>query len=130
MSENRRGSHWVPDEMGITRGDQVGDDDQAGESYSIRFHRADRPGAIITRTAYPVTVTESRGGQFLIRVETEWLVCSNPADPGGTEVWSDRRREDETRSYDTAAGAEQAAQDVAREVLRDVASLTWDGLPQ
>jgi hypothetical protein len=133
MSENRPddpGSRWLPDGAGIRRGDQVGGDDQASESYSIRFNRADRSGAIITRTAYPVTAAKSCEGQFLIRVETEWLVCSNPMDPGGTEVWSDRRTEDETGSYETAAEAERAAQDVASELLRDVASLTWDGLPQ
>lgn len=49
-----------------------------------------------------------------------------PSDPGGTEIWSDRRDEGEVGSYGTAAEAE----DVAGELLRDAGSLTRNGLPQ
>jgi hypothetical protein len=123
-------SQWLPDETGIARDDRVGDDDQVGESYSVRFRRADLPGAIITRTAYPVNVGDDCEGQFLVRVETEWLVCRDPRDPGGTELWSDRYTRDEAESYRAAAEAEHAARSVASELLRDAGSLMWDGLPQ
>ena len=123
-------SQWLPGEAGIARNDQDGDDDQAGDSYSVRFRRADRPGAIIRRTAYPVRVGGDRVGQFLVRVETEWLVCSDPRDPGGTELWSDRYTNDEAESYLSAAEAEHAARNIASELLRDADSLIWDGLPQ
>ncbi len=124
------GSQWLSDETGIVRNDQDGDDDQAGDSYSVRFLRADRPGAIIRRTAYPVNVGDDRVGQFLVRVETEWLVCRDPRDPGGTELWSDRYTYDEAESYLTAVEAEHASLNIASELLRDAASLIWDGLPQ
>jgi hypothetical protein len=133
MSENRsgdRGSEWRPDETGIARNDQVGDDDQVGESYSVRFRRANVPGAIITRTAYPVKVSGDCEGQFLVRVETVWLVYRDPTDLGGTEVWSNRRAEDENELYETAAEAERAALNVASELHSDAGSLTWDGLPE
>src|ERR1700730_2410754 len=103
MSDTRpdgSGSQWLPDGTGIARGGQVGGDDQVGESFSVRFRRADRPGAMITRTAYPVNVATDCGGQCFVRVETEWLVCSDPENPGGTELWSDHVNDDaEAESY-------------------------------
>ena len=82
------------------------------------------------RTAYPVNVGGGCKGPFLVRVETAWLVCRDPKDPGGTEVWSDRRSEDEDELYETAAEAERAARNVANELSSDGGSLTWDGLPE
>lgn len=124
MSETQ----WLPDAAGITCGGEI--EDQAGKSYAVRFLRAGRPGTMITRTAYPVNAGGDHDGPFVVRVENEWLVCGNPSDPGGTEIWSDRRDEGEVGSYGTAAEAEDAARDVAGELLRDAGSLTWDGLPQ
>lgn len=122
-------SDWLPDSTGIAHDDPLADDEQVGESYSVRFRRADRPGAIITRTAYPVNVGGDVKGPFLVRVETVWLVCRDPKDPGGTEVSSDRRFEDEDQLYETAVEAERAALNVANELSTDAGSLTWDGLP-
>jgi hypothetical protein len=133
MSENRPvgpGSEWRTDGTGIARNDQAGDDDQVGQSYSVRFRRSDLPGAIITRTAYPVNVGGDCEGRFLVRVETVWLVCRDPTDPGGTEVWSNRRVEYGNEPYGTAAEAEHAALNVASELHSDTSSLTWDGLPK
>jgi hypothetical protein len=133
MSESRPrgpGSEWLPDGTAIACDDQVGGDDQVGESYSVRFRRADLPGAIITRTAYPVNVGGDCEGQFLVRVETVWLVCRDPDDPGGTEVWSDRRVEDENELYGTSIEAARAAWGVACELRCDAGFLAWDGLPE
>lgn len=122
-------SEWLPDATGISRNDQVGDDQQAGESYSIRFRRADLPNAIIMQTAYPVNVGDDCKGPFLVRVETSWLICRDPNDPGGTEVSSVRQPSDEDEFYETAAEAQRAAWNVANELSSDAGSLTWDGLP-
>jgi hypothetical protein len=82
---------------------------------------------MIIRTAYTMKVAGDRETQFLVRVETECLVCGHPEDPGSTERWSDGETHD-VHSYRTAADAERAAQNVAEEFLSDAGSLTWDGL--
>ena len=69
-------------------------------------------------------------GLFLVRVETVWLVCRDPNDPGGTEVTSDHSSEDEGELYETAVEAERAAWNVANELSRVAGSLSWDGLPE
>jgi hypothetical protein len=118
---------WLPDEMGVMRGGEAGGDDQVGEPFSVRFHRADRLGAMITRTAYVMKVRGDLERPFLVRVETEWLVCGDPEDPGVTERWSEPHSDD-AQSYRTAAEAERAAQRLADEFLSDDGSLDWDGL--
>jgi len=118
---------WLPDDVGVVRGGETGGDDQVGEQLSVRFHRADRPGAMITKTAYTMNVAGDRERPFLVRTETEWLVCGDPEEPGATERWSDRHSDD-AESYRTAAEAERAARTLADEFLSDTGSLTWDGL--
>ena len=75
---------WAADGTGVQPGGDAGGDLQAGESYSVRYRRADRPCAMITRTAYPAGVP-GRPGVFFVQVETELLVSIDPLDPGGTE---------------------------------------------
>ena len=118
---------WLPDDTGVVCGGETGGDDQVGEQFSVRFHRADRPGAMITRTAYRMNVTGDREGPFLVRAETEWLVGGDPEDPGATELWSDRHSDD-VESSRTAAAGDRAARRLADEFLSDTGSLTWDGL--
>ena len=77
---------WAADGTGIQAGGDTGSDFQTGESYSVRYRRADRPCAMITRTAYPAEAP-GRPGVFFVQVETELLVSSDPLDPGGTETW-------------------------------------------
>lgn len=129
MSRNQddAANEWLPDETDIGFGGPVGGDVQVGESFSVRYSRADRPYAKITRTAYAVNLGGESKGQFLVRVQTEWLVCSDPADPGATELWSDIAYDDEAESYETETEAEFAARQVAADLLRDGPSLVWDG---
>lgn len=84
------------------------------------------PGGPAGRSAALV----DREGLFFVRVETVWLVCRDPKDPGGTEISSGRHAEDENELYRTAAEAECAAKNVASELRRDASSLTWDGVPE
>jgi hypothetical protein len=119
---------WVADSMGVQPGGEVGGDIQAGESYAVRYRRADQERAIITRTAYPAQ-SLTRPGVFFVQVQTEWLVCADPRDPGGTEIWSESATDDESATYDSAAEAQAAAHQIATSLLDDGASHDWDGLP-
>jgi len=118
---------WTADGTGVQPGGDAGGDIQAGQSYSVRYRRADRPWAMITRTAYPARVPD-RSGVFVVRVETEWLVSTDPLDPGRTETWSECVHDDEPDIYPSAADAEKAAVRVATDLLDDGCSQNWDGL--
>lgn len=118
---------WLPDGTDTMCGGPVGGDAQVGESFSIRFRRADQPCAMITRTAYPASGTSSCQEGFFVRVQTEWLVCRDPADPGGTEIWSDCLDDDKPGFYRTVTEAERAARQVAIALLHDDRPLAWDG---
>jgi hypothetical protein len=120
---------WIADDAGVQPGGDVAEDIQAGESYSIRYRRSDRRCAMITRTAYPAEVAGHQG-VFFVQVRTEWLICSNPLDPGGTEIWSESITDDEPGIYGSAVEAEVAARQIAADLLDDGASHDWDGLPR
>ena len=118
---------WQPDGRGVQPGGNVGVPLRERASYSVRYVRADLPGAMITRTAYPV---ERYPGEFTVRIETEWLICEDPAAPGGTETWSDYAYDDEgCPIYGSATEAEGAARQVAAELLGDAGIHDWDGQP-
>jgi hypothetical protein len=122
---------WLPDGTGVQRDVEDGGDDQRGATYSVRFHREGMPGASITQTAYGVNLgVDEREGPFGVRVDTVWMVYRDPADPGGSEVWSsppDSRTE--VRQYETKEEAEAAARQVANELSANSGAHTWDGLP-
>lgn len=118
---------WAADGAGVQPADDAGGDSQAGESYSVRYRRADRPCAMITRTAYPASAP-GRPSVFFVQVETEWLVSTDPLDPGGTETWSDYAYDDEPGIYASVIEAEKAALQVATGLLADGCSQNWDGL--
>lgn len=123
--------HWHPDGTGIgSGGDDCGGDIQRGDSYSVRFARDDLPGSLLTITFYAVEYDRAPG-VFAVQRETEWLVCTDPANPGGTELWSDYHYDDlPDWTRDTARLAEQEALRRARDCLRRSAEdIGWDGRP-
>jgi hypothetical protein len=101
-------SEWRLDGTGITDGGDVGGDIQAGNAWSVRYVRDDMPGSLITETVYAVKTPSGRGHGYAYQIQTEFLICTDPADPGGTEVWSDLTYEGSLLDYPTlkAAGAE------------------------
>ena len=119
---------WAADETGVQPGGDVGGDSQVGDSYSVRSLRSDRPGAMIIRTAYPVAA-DGTPGVFFVQIQTEWMVCSDPRDPGGTEIWSDVVRENDPETFGSAAEAEEASRRIAAELLADGPSYSWHGRP-
>ena len=119
------------------RGPETGTRDRASyvlQQNKIRFVltaalRPDHPIVAGVPAEFELPHTEMYDEPFHVRVETEWLICSDPMDPGGTEIWSDSIKEDESGSFGTAAEAEGAARNTAIERLKDAASRTSDGLP-
>lgn len=130
-------SPWHPDGHGVTIGGDVGGDIQAGDSYEVRFVRDDMPGSLITVNVYAVEPhfvgepgPKGAGREYAIQTQTEYLVCADPSDPGGTEIWSEVEYEDWVLAYETLAEADQAARQSAEgERAHGVAAKEWDGKP-
>jgi hypothetical protein len=80
---------WLRDQRGgrVLPGGDVGGDRQASEAFSVRFWHRDHPGVLVTYT-YFAAVDDENPAEITIERETEFLVCTDPTDPGGTEVWS------------------------------------------
>lgn len=119
---------WQPDDSGVTSGGDAGGDEQAGDSYSVRFTRPDLPGSLITVSFY---ASKTGRREYGVTRQVEWLVCADPSDPGGTEIWSDY-------SYDevspvpvgSRAEAEALAREFAESALDDPTAYGgWDGQP-
>jgi hypothetical protein len=68
---------------------------------------------------------QSAPGDFWVQAQWEFLICSDPSDPGGSEVWSDVRFSDYSDRFPTAEMAEQLALGLAE--TADGAGLRWDG---
>lgn len=122
---------WQPDGTGVQPGGDIGGDIQVGDSYSVRFLNPGLPHALITCTAYPAGESGPDSVDFYVQVEIESLTCDDPADPGGTETWSDveYHRPDDEAWYGTVAEAEEAARRTAAHYLEYADYLDWDGEP-
>lgn len=120
---------WWPDGTVQSGGDIAGDI-QRGGSYSVRFVAPRYRGSLITVTFYAVEYDELPG-EFAVQRQVEWLVCENPSDPGGTEIWSECGRSDVTEVViSSAEEAEAEAREFAFAAHPDVSSYAdWDGQP-
>jgi hypothetical protein len=120
---------WRPDGTGVVTSGDCGGDIQAGESWSVRFIRPDKPGSLLTVTFYPVEYDECPG-EFVMQRKIEWMVCADPADPGGTEIWPDEVVRDDPMDPVFATAAEADARATAEDaLLRADAYGCWDGEP-
>ena len=128
-------SPWHLDGKGIIDGGDVGGDIQVGTAWSVRYIRDDMPGSLITVNVYAVDHDndnpDRRGEEFAIQTQTEFMVCADPSDPGGTEIWSDLDYEDGVFAYETLAEAETAAREAAENDNTEAAASAqgWDGKP-
>jgi hypothetical protein len=141
---------WLPEPGGGIQGggDQVGGEFQDGESYRVRLRRADLPSAVIDVTTYVVNYVDVSAacprGDYFVQVHAKWVMCEDPADPVGTEMWSLDRYDDMPDLYDDWHDAVRAAGYLAEELDRgtgrraltgfldeDMAAwiFTWDGQP-
>jgi hypothetical protein len=119
---------WIRDQRGggVLPGGDVGGDHRVSESFSVRFHHRDHPGVLVTYCYYaaadpdnPATITVER--------ETEYLVCTDPTDPGGTEAWSAYRWTALPSGFATVQAAVDAALHAAQAHL--VCEEPWAGWP-
>jgi hypothetical protein len=127
---------WTRVEPAVAPGGDVGGDLQATESYSVQFlpgwEPADGLHAMVTAYfygAYEDPVTRPAGAPpegFWVQQQTEFLICQDLDDPGGTEAWSDYRYYDWAARFPTAKEADRAARELAEQASETVA-LGWDG---
>jgi len=121
---------WRTDGTGVQPGGDCGGDIQAGDSYSARFVRPDLPGSLMTVTFYPVEYDECPG-EFVVQRQLEWMVCGDPRDPGGTEIWSDVAYDDmPSRVMGSRREAGKEARAFARAELERAWTYAWDGQPE
>jgi hypothetical protein len=117
----------------------VGGDWQIGPAPSVRFQHTEKPGSLMTVAIYPVMHSEGDTcvprtcipGSLDLQQQIEYMVCTDPEDPGGTEQWSDYEYEiladlDDTNLNLPDLGAANF------EAVRLLASwvpgiITWDG---
>lgn len=120
-------SDWRPDGTGVDSAGDIGGDIQRGESYSVRFVRPDRPRSLVTVSFY-ATESDNNPSEYGIERQVEFLVCEDPNEPGGTEVWSDCHYDDISYEViDTEAEAEAEAARHAQSALGDGDDIRWDG---
>lgn len=132
LSSRRRAPQcaWRPDGQGVWPGGDIGGDIQRGASWTVRFVRDDMPGSLITVSFYAVEYPENPG-EFDVQRQVEWMVCGDPSDPGGTEVWSETEYDDVSALVIHSAGeAQREAREWAEYVLADTGCYDgWDGQP-
>jgi hypothetical protein len=119
---------WVRDQRGggVLPGGDVGGDRQVSESFSVRFHHRDHPGVLVTY-AYYAAVDDENPAEITVERETEFMVCTDPADPGGTEVWSAYRHTTLSGGFASVQAATDAANQAAQAHL--VCEERWSGRP-
>lgn len=127
---------WVADGPVMADSGVVGGDG-AGQSFSVRYTRADKPGASITSYWYPVDVAERYGDDpddekartgWDVENQLEYTICTVVDDPGGSEVWSQNiYRNPFEMVFETEAEAIAAAK---REAENEQAEhYDWNGQP-
>ncbi len=86
-------SGWVRADPPVFAGGNVGGDAQVGEAYSARWTRSlpDGTWGVVDRVFY---VADTGDGPYM-ECQTEYLICTDPADPGSSEVWADARYDTE-----------------------------------
>ncbi len=85
---------WQRVQPDVCNAGDVGGDVQVGEAYNVRWQRMlpDGNTAMITESTYrALNDLNNPDGPTHMERQTEYLVCSDPADPGSTELWSDAR---------------------------------------
>lgn len=127
---------WVLDGSGVVAAGTVGGDAQVGEAWSVRYRAVGEPQdglhAILTLSWYAdggsAQVNGEQPEEYGVTCCTEYLICEDPSDLGGTEEWSDLSYEEGYLAYPTADEAEkQARLSAERAALAADSRLTWDG---
>jgi hypothetical protein len=121
---------------------EIGGDYQVGESWSVRFVL--RNGDYVVAGDHPRLPLGSGGatvrpvvtewwyaeqtnlmGRHTVTCQREFMLCTDPTEPGDTEVWSDALYEVGTRIYCDPVVAERQAEKAARR--SQASAIQWDG---
>jgi hypothetical protein len=120
---------------------------QVGKAAHIRFRHTDKPGRLLTMSAYPMapevevvthkdTVETFHGykadmDKLAVEVHTEFMICDDIRDPGGTENWCDYRCKRLNTAYSGIDGEKvRAAEADALKFVRRFngeRDIDWDG---
>lgn len=118
---------WTQDGDDLPGGD-VGGDIQVGESLSRRYVPDAQPHdgtyAFITTYLYPVQYDEN-DTTFAVQRMDEYVICTDPSDPGMSEVRSDYRYDEASGGYSTIDEAEAALPGLLAQ--ESGANFSWDG---
>jgi hypothetical protein len=126
---------WTVQAPAVTEGGDVGGDYQAGEAWSVRLASAQVPGAMINLYAFAEALRVNHGmgevpsGEYCVQVMTEYLTCTDTADPGGTETWSDMVYATRPDVYATTGDADRDARKLAEAYAAHPEAFGWDGEP-
>lgn len=122
------GSEWTDD-------GNPGGDWQVGKACSRRFHNPEIPGALVTVYYYPGSYKsedddESETFELDVECQTEFMICKDIDDPGGTQEWCTYTYNKDV--YDNAFDSVEKAEAAALSALRrfdPVRDIHWDGKP-
>jgi hypothetical protein len=132
LREHGLTSTWHLDGKGITDGGDVGGEIQVGKAWSVTYLRDDMPGSLIIETVCVVKTPSGRGHGYAYETRSTYLVCTDPADPEGTKVWSHTEKDGSLCDYPTAKEASDDAWQVVLRINTDAqagAHDGWDGTP-
>jgi hypothetical protein len=123
---------WQRDATGP--GGFVGGDNQAAQSHSLRWLPVSEPDdglhAMVTEYWYAELVDapdDERDGMYGVTCMTEFMVCTDPDDPGGSEVSCDYDYYEEALLHSRLEDADRQAK-VRADGIRDSRySFVWDG---
>lgn len=92
-------SGWARQEPLVFSGGDCGGDIQTGESFTARWvaDLGDGTFGLVTRSFYTAHAQQDEGdavglnGTYepYLECQTEYLICTDPSDPGGTAEWSE-----------------------------------------
>jgi len=127
--------------MGVMSPGDVGGDTQIGDGVSKRFIRDDIPGALITVSIYPIGHSEGdtcvprncTPAQIDLEQQIEYLICTDPSDPGGTQTWAEYEYDSPLADLNgtdldlpDVATAEREARRLLDTWVPEI--ITWDGV--
>lgn len=147
-------TRWIPDHQGAVDGGQIGGDVQLTNAWTVRFRLGDgdvpaapRKGcgkelhSLLEISFYGVTrlegvyddgIAKDSDGEPIIWLimQAEYMVCTDPDDPGSTERWCEYDYQDLDRFFGTVDAAETAARRLADSYTAELAErdIAWDGL--
>lgn len=115
----------------------VGGDAQATRSFDRRYYHKELPGSLVTVYFYGVDLRIIDGEathfheppRYAVGIQHELTKCTDPANPGYSESWSDAvYEEDRSRTFTDLDEVTAAARRAAEQYT--AARIPWDGVAE